>query len=79
MWVSNASELDVLIVEHFQKLFSSGGSLCDPVLSCIENSVTALYNQLLIEPFTAMDVKEALFSMHPDKSPGPYGMNPVFY
>lgn len=26
-----------------------------------------------------MDVKDALFSMHSDKSPGPDGMNPAFY
>ncbi|XP_024042737.1 uncharacterized protein LOC127899877 [Citrus sinensis] len=27
----------------------------------------------------AVDVKDALFSMHPDKAPGPDGMNPAFY
>lgn len=25
------------------------------------------------------EVKNAVFSMHPDKSPGPNGMTPVFY
>lgn len=42
-------------------------------------SITDVHNQLLLEPFTASDVTEALFSMHPDKSPGPDGMNPAFY
>ena len=42
-------------------------------------SVTVMHNQLLLELFTAVDVKEALFSMHPDKSSGPDGMNPAFY
>ena len=79
MWVSNTLELDDLIVEHFQKLFSSRGCFCDPVVSCIEPSVTVMHNQLLLEPFTAVDVKEVLFSMHPDKSLGPDGMNPAFY
>ncbi|KAH9727416.1 reverse transcriptase domain-containing protein [Citrus sinensis] len=79
MWVSNTLELDDLIVEHFQKLFSSGGCFCDPIVSCIEPSVIVMHNQLLLEPFTAVDVKEALFSMHPDKSLGPDGMNPAFY
>ena len=79
MWVSNTLEIDDLIVEHFQKLFSSGGCFYDPVVSCIEPSVTVMHNQLLLEPFTAVDVKEVLFSMHPDKSPGPDGVNPAFY
>ncbi|KAH9778582.1 reverse transcriptase domain-containing protein [Citrus sinensis] len=49
------------------------------VLSCIEPNISTQHNQLLLEHFTAMDVKDALFSMHPDKSPGPDGMNPAFY
>ena len=79
MWCSNPCELDDLITKHFKNLFSSGGCVCEPVLSCIESRITALHNQLLLEPFTAIDVKDALFSMHPDKSPGPDGMNPAFY
>lgn len=34
---------------------------------------------MLLAPFTGDDVKVALFDMHPDKSPGPDGMNPAFY
>jgi hypothetical protein len=33
----------------------------------------------LLRPFTAQDVKEAVFAMAPDKSPGPDGMNPAFF
>lgn len=79
IWCSNPCELDDLITKHFQNLFSSGGCVCEPVLSCIESCIIALHNQLLLEPFMAIDVNDALFSMHPDKSPGPDGMNPVFY
>ncbi|KAH9786019.1 reverse transcriptase domain-containing protein [Citrus sinensis] len=79
MWYSRPSEIDALIVEYFQTLFSSESCICEPVLACVEASITALHNQLLLEPFTTLDVKEALFSMHPDKSPGPDGMNPAFY
>ncbi|KAH9768702.1 reverse transcriptase domain-containing protein [Citrus sinensis] len=79
MWCLKPCELDELITEYFQNLFSSSGCICEPVLSCIEPSISALHNQLLLEPFTTIDVKDALFSMHPDKSPGPDGMNPAFY
>lgn len=34
---------------------------------------------MLLEPFSATEVKEALFSMQPDKSPGLDDMNPAFY
>lgn len=34
---------------------------------------------MLTASFTAEVVKAAIFSMHPDKSSGPDGMNPTFY
>ncbi|KAH9754586.1 reverse transcriptase domain-containing protein [Citrus sinensis] len=66
MWCSNPSEIDALIIEYFQNLFSSGGCICELVLACVEARITPLHNQLLLEPFTALDVKEALFSTHLD-------------
>lgn len=34
---------------------------------------------MLTESFTVEEVNTAIFSMHPDKSPGPDGMNSAFY
>lgn len=34
---------------------------------------------MLMAPFDTTDVKDALFSIHPDKSLSPDGMNPSFY
>ena len=50
MWCSNPSEIDALIVEYFQNLFSSESCICEPVLACVETSITALHNQLLLKP-----------------------------
>lgn len=36
-------------------------------------------NMLLTKPFTVDEFKVAIFSMHPDKSPGPDSLNPGFY
>ena len=37
------------------------------------------HNDSLSAHVEANEVKRALFSMHPNKSPGPYGMSPGFY
>lgn len=41
--------------------------------------ITDEQNDFLLEPYTADEIKAAVFSMHPNKSPGPDGMNPAFF
>ena len=41
--------------------------------------VSDIDNENLIAPITHKEVKDAVFSMHPDKSPGPDGFNPAFF
>lgn len=48
------------------------------ILDMIEEKVTTTHYASLNQPFTIDDVKEE-FSMHPDKAPGPDGLNPAFY
>lgn len=45
----------------------------------VVNRLTAEENDALISPVTVEEVKYAVFSMHPDKSPGPDGLNPAFF
>ena len=45
----------------------------------MDTIITSEHNSMLLAPFSATEVKEAVFSMHPDKSPRPDGMNPAFY
>ncbi|KAH9786028.1 reverse transcriptase domain-containing protein [Citrus sinensis] len=78
-WCSNPAVVNSLIGEYFSKLFHLEGSTSAYIISCVATKITAAQNQELLEPFTAIDVRDALFSMHPDKSPGPDGMNPVFF
>ncbi|XP_019181629.1 PREDICTED: uncharacterized protein LOC109176679 [Ipomoea nil] len=42
----------------------------------IQPRVTATQNEGLLRLFEESEVKSALFSMYPDKAPGPDGMNP---
>ena len=36
-------------------------------------------NNMLLEEFTQEEVKKALFQMNPTKTPGPDGINPLFF
>lgn len=51
----------------------------DEFLLNVMPSITSVYNELLLAPFIEFDMKDALFSMHPDKALGIDGMNPSFY
>lgn len=78
-WCSNFDEVDVLIVEYFKNLFTAGGCHTAEVIQCVDTRVTREHNLMLLAHFSAIEVKEAVFGMHPDKSPGPDGINPAFY
>lgn len=68
-----------LIGRYYENLFQSSEVNCGEVLEGVNRRISSVQNEKLIEDFTAEEVKNAIFSMHPDKSPGPDGMNPTFY
>lgn len=43
------------------------------------NQVSEADNIELVEEITEDEVKEVVFSIHPDKSPGPDGLTPAFF
>ena len=51
----------------------------EPVLDSVDRVVTPNMNSTLLQPYTPNEVKQALFQMHPSKSPGPDGMSPFFF
>ncbi|XP_019173839.1 PREDICTED: uncharacterized protein LOC109169413 [Ipomoea nil] len=69
-----------IILQYFQHIFASGNpENGENFFNSITPRVTPAQNESLIRPFTMDEVKAALFSMYPDKAPGPDGMNPGFY
>lgn len=78
-WVNRGPELHNLIARHFQSLFKSSQGNVNTVLDCIENRISGPQNDLLVRKVCNEEVKQAVFSMHPDKSPGPDGLNHGFY
>lgn len=71
--------LENVITEYFTTLFKSSNIEWSEVVHCIESKISAEQNVVLLSPMTENEVKNALFHMHPDKSPGPDGMTPDFY
>lgn len=65
--------------DYFEQIYSTNNPNYDPVISAVKPKLSTEDNNLLLAPFTDKDFKEAVFQMHPDKSPGPDGFNPAFY
>uniref|UniRef100_A0A803PDL7 Reverse transcriptase domain-containing protein n=1 Tax=Cannabis sativa TaxID=3483 RepID=A0A803PDL7_CANSA len=77
--VSWDNGLDKVVIKYFEDLFLAGSSDWEDVLQCVDSSISTQQNEDLLRPISETEVKTALFQMHPDKSPGPDGMNPAFY
>ena len=78
-WCTTPEDINEAIGRYFTQIFSSKGGSCVEVLQCVEPRITTEQNHTLMESFSPADVRDAIFSMHPHKSPGLDGMNPVFF
>lgn len=70
--------LEETMTGYFLHLFTTTDTEWDRVISCVSNKVTMEQNIKLLAEVDEIEVKAALFNMHPDKSPGPDGMSPSF-
>ncbi|KAG7599040.1 Reverse transcriptase domain [Arabidopsis suecica] len=80
MWVDKEVGIEHLAVDYFKDLFTTS----DPqefhsVLQDVPNMISEDMNQKLTREISPEEVKKALFSLHPDKAPGPDGMTAFFY
>ncbi|XP_019163176.1 PREDICTED: uncharacterized protein LOC109159529 [Ipomoea nil] len=74
-----SSALDSVVTSYYKHIFASGGSPGVFNVDTMRSCVTRVQNEDLLRPFEPDEVRNALFSMGKDKSPGPDGMNPGFY
>ena len=74
-----AGGLQQLILDYFNRLYASSGCEVGQIMAHVRRKVTDDQNRLFHEPFMAREVKETLFSMHPDKFLSPDGLNSGFY
>ncbi|KAG7598158.1 Ribonuclease H domain [Arabidopsis suecica] len=80
MWVDKEVDIEHLAVDYFKDMFTTS----DPqefhyVLQDVPNMISEDMNQKLTREISPKEVKKALFSLHPDKTPGLDGMTAFFY
>lgn len=89
-WRDKGQGLQDVVVDYFANLFSNEAGPMEEVLECVESErgtnfanlfskVSVVQNDELVRPFDSTEVKEAVFGMHLDKSPGEDGLNPGFF
>jgi hypothetical protein len=77
--VTKEDELCEVARDYFIDIFTKQNSNIAPVINTISRSISPEDNEMLTASFTIEEFREALFSMHPDKCPGPDGFNPAFF
>ena len=78
-WRDSEHGLDEVMVQYFQTLYTSQHGRIDVCLSTVGPKVSITNNAFLIAPISTKEIKNAIFGMHPDKSPRPDWMNVAFY
>ena len=79
-WHTDAGEIGSIAVDYFTTLFSiSNPSTIEEVIAPVKQVVCPDMNARLMAPYSAEEVKRALFQMSPSKSPGPDGMTALFF
>ena len=79
-WCKSGKDIEEEIEGYFRGLFtSSNPQLFDTVLEGIPQVITRQMNQRLVRPVSEEEVRKAVFSLHPNKAPGPDGMTPIFF
>ena len=68
-----------VMLNYFLSLFTYDIGNADECLNTIKHVSSVNDNEILLAPFIEEGIKNAVFSMHSEKSPRPNGMNPTFY
>jgi hypothetical protein len=79
-YCSQREELEAMTTEFYQRLFTAqDNTRPEELLRHVLRKVSDEMNDFLCDPFTAEEVGKSLFSMKPNKSPGPDGFTAGFY
>ncbi|XP_071906206.1 uncharacterized protein [Coffea arabica] len=72
-WCETDEEIGEEVAKYYQNLFNSSWPIAfEEIFQGIPRTITEQMNLQLTRPVTEKKIKQALFSMHPNKAPGPY-------
>ena len=78
--VTDQQDLEALVVDFYSNLFTAQPNLePEQIVQHVPHRVTDDMNEGLCKPFTADEVRRALFMMGSNKAPGPDGFTAGFY
>lgn len=78
--VTDKTGMGKVVADFYSDLFNTSNPAgMDSVTDKLSTKVSMLDNQVLAQPFTAQEIRKALFGMTPSKAPGPDGMSPKFF
>lgn len=76
---TDGTEMGESAVTYFESLFEPSMLNSYDTVEVLPILVDEGMNGLLTAPFSIEEFRTAMFQMHPEKSPGPDGLNPGFY
>ena len=69
-----------LICQYYEQLFTANQWMDSSLISSVlEPQISSKCNENLMKDPTPLEIKEALFAIHPDKAPGPDGFSASFF
>lgn len=80
--LTRVSDAKQEFIHYFKRLLGSPSSSCASVAEInhiVEKQIDNDSLQALLAPITKEEIKSTLFSLSPNKSPGPYGFSSHFY
>ncbi|CAJ2652835.1 unnamed protein product [Trifolium pratense] len=79
-WWYGEDNVERLLIDHFAEIFStSDPNNVDSTCEVVRGKLTPAHKEEVSRLFTAEEVKEAIFEMHPLKAPGPDGLPALFF